>query len=176
LIRAERGFRATMRSISRSGPLQIVAEGESGKGLVVSGQVLDAKGRPAASAIVYAFQADAEGRYTREAAMDEPHARIFGYIRADEQGRFEIHTIHPGLYPEREDVDGPARFIPEHLHFEITLWDGSIHKFQLVFANSARMQHGYWRQWAHDNGNPMAAIQEVDGGSEICRFTVQLGP
>jgi hypothetical protein len=175
-IRSERVFRATMRSISRSGPLRIVSKEEPGKELVILCKVLDAKGHAAAAAVVYAFQADAEGRYTREAAMDEPHARIFGYVRADEQGRFEIHTIHPGLYPEREDVEGPARFIPEHVHFEITMWDGSIHNFQLVFANSTRMQHGYWRQWAHDNGNPVASIQKVDGGGELCRFTVQLRP
>ena len=175
-VRPERGFRSAMRSISRTGPLQMVAKDEPGTELVIRGQIKDAKGKPATSAIVYAFQADAEGRYTREEAMDEPHARIFGYARADEYGRFEIHTVHPGVYPEREDVDGPARFTPESVHFNITLWDGSVHDFLLVFANSPRMQHGYWRQWAQDNGNPMATIAKVEGGGEECHFTLQFAP
>jgi protocatechuate 3,4-dioxygenase beta subunit len=175
-VRADRGFRASMRSIPRQGVLRLVSEDEPGVPLTLRGEIRDSKGRPAAAAIIYTFQADAEGHYTREKAMDEPNARIFGYARANKRGRFTLRTIYPGLYPERSDVDGPARFIPEHIHIEATLWDGSIHKFQVVFEGSPRMRHEHWQRWARDNGHPVASVETQDDGSREAHFVIQLRP
>jgi len=166
-------FRRVMRSMAKTGRLLIAGPDEPGRRLVVRGRFLDPKGKPPAAAIVYVFQADASGQYTREDPMDEPNARIYGFLRTDESGRFELHTVHPGYYPEREDVEGPARFIPEHLHFEVTLYTGQIFRFQMVFEDSPRMSHPYWQQWAK-NGDHVVAQVRTQGELEQAFFEKQL--
>jgi protocatechuate 3,4-dioxygenase beta subunit len=80
-------------------PSDIVIAGtaERGDRFVVTGQVAS-MGRPIAHASIYAFHADADGFYTRDGLNSDEHARIFGTLRTDANGRFRYETIRPGGY------------------------------------------------------------------------------
>jgi protocatechuate 3,4-dioxygenase beta subunit len=87
---------------------KIVAAGEPGDPLVVAGQVIAPDGRtPAAGVTVYAYNTDAKGYYCENNAEYPP--RIYGWMKTDSEGRFELATIMPGRYPGMR--------IPSHVHF-----------------------------------------------------------
>ena len=61
---------------------------------------------------VYAYNTDAEGYYGVNRAEYPP--RIYGWMKTDAAGRFELRTIYPGRYPNMRT--------PAHIHFE--MWGG----------------------------------------------------
>lgn len=92
---------------------RIAAPGEPGEPLIVAGQVFAPDGRtPASGVTVYAYNTDAEGYYGANRTEYPP--RIYGWLKTDAAGRFELLTIHPGRYPNMR--------VPAHVHFE--LWGG----------------------------------------------------
>jgi protocatechuate 3,4-dioxygenase beta subunit len=42
---------------------------------------------------------------------DMRHARLFGYVKTDKDGKFELHTIKPSGYPQSDP--------PAHIHVHI---------------------------------------------------------
>jgi len=40
------------------------------------------------------------------------HARLFGYVKTDKDGKFELHTIKPSGYPQSD--------LPAHIHVHIS--------------------------------------------------------
>jgi protocatechuate 3,4-dioxygenase, beta subunit len=92
---------------------KIAQAGEPGERLAVSGQVFEPEGKtPAPGVTVYAYNTDAQGYYGENHKEYPP--RLFGWMKTDEKGRFELFTIRPGRYPEMH--------VPAHVHF--TLWGG----------------------------------------------------
>jgi protocatechuate 3,4-dioxygenase beta subunit len=90
---------------------EIAPDGEPGERLVVSGQVFAPDGRtPTPGVTVYAYNTDAQGYYGANRTEYPP--RLYGWMRTDDAGRFELHTIHPGSYPGMR--------VPRHVHF--CLW------------------------------------------------------
>ena len=88
----------------------IVPAGEPGDPLVVSGRVFAPDGaHPVASVIVYAYNTDKDGYYSPDGKVGHP--RLKGYMKTDAEGRFELHTIFPGRYPNMR--------IPAHIHFNL---------------------------------------------------------
>jgi protocatechuate 3,4-dioxygenase beta subunit len=87
----------------------IAGRGEPGEPLIVTGRALDG-GQPVAGVSIYAFHADAEGLYTRDGRNSDEHARLFGTLRTDAEGRYRYETIRPGGY------DGLAA----HVHHVVT--------------------------------------------------------
>lgn len=75
-------------------------DGAQGDPIVVRGRVLAADGAPVAGAEVFAYHADADGRYHDDAFR--------GTVRTDDQGRYAFRTTRPGGY-------GPA----PHVHFRV---------------------------------------------------------
>lgn len=82
--------------------LRVAPQEEPGTRLEIVGTVRGPDGRPVAGADLHVYQTDAQGRYTPECAMDEPHARLSGRVRTDEEGRFRLLTIRPGGYPKAD--------------------------------------------------------------------------
>ncbi|MGH7598080.1 MAG: hypothetical protein ACREOI_17145, partial [bacterium] len=77
----------TRRAVTVLAPLD-----EPGEPLIVSGMVRDVDGKPIIGALIYVFQADAKGYYAPARAMDEPNARLFGYMKTGADGRYEFRT------------------------------------------------------------------------------------
>jgi protocatechuate 3,4-dioxygenase beta subunit len=88
---------------------------EKGQKLVVRGTVFQPDGRtPAPNVILYYWQTDHEGLYSPGTGMDERvkrHGHIRGWVKTDENGKYELRTIRPAPYPN--DV------LPAHIHLSI---------------------------------------------------------
>jgi protocatechuate 3,4-dioxygenase beta subunit len=140
----------------------------------VSGVVRDDRGKPIAGAVLNVFQTDTNGHYTRAAVMDEPHARLFAFIRTGDDGRFEFTTIRPGAYPGRPDRQGEQWRIPAHVHFHVTAGGHPPSGFQMVFDDDSRMTP-YWREWAARGHHPIVAIVRSRDGVQraVCDITLR---
>jgi protocatechuate 3,4-dioxygenase beta subunit len=66
-----------------------------GARIVVTGTVVSTDCKPVAGALVDFWQADAAGVY------DNAGYRLRGHQFTDDQGRYRLETIVPGLYPGR---------------------------------------------------------------------------
>ncbi|MFC5950306.1 catechol 1,2-dioxygenase [Pseudonocardia lutea] len=96
---------------------------EKGTALVFSGQVRDTEGNPLPGAEIDIWQADEQGYYSGF-APHIPEGNLRAVVVADDQGRFEIHTIEPAPY--QIPTDGPTGKLlgaagwhpwrPAHLH------------------------------------------------------------
>jgi protocatechuate 3,4-dioxygenase beta subunit len=96
--------------VSATSKAVLVKKGEPGQPLRVRGVVYRPDGvTPAAGVILYAYQTDWKGRYIHIPTSRTP--RIKGWMRTDEQGRFEFLTIRPGPYPNRTEA--------AHIHFQL---------------------------------------------------------
>ncbi|MEO6725556.1 MAG: hypothetical protein ABIP14_09665 [Blastocatellia bacterium] len=92
--------------------IAITSKDEPGERLIVSGKVFGKDGRtPLTGASVYVYHTDAKGLYTPD-TNDNKNPRLRGYLRTDEQGRYEFATIKPGHYPNNT--------IPAHIHYVVT--------------------------------------------------------
>jgi protocatechuate 3,4-dioxygenase beta subunit len=87
----------------------LVAKDELGERLIVRGVIYRPDGTtPAADVILYVYQTDITGRYAQKRG-DPP--RLRGWMRTDENGRYEFLTIRPAPYPNRTE--------PAHIHTQI---------------------------------------------------------
>lgn len=144
---------------SRPSSITVPPAGEPGVALVVEGRVLTAGGAPAKGVDVYVYHTDARGYYSPE-GRDERNPRLRGWLRTDDQGRYQVRTIRPGPYPN----SGP----PAHIHYEVTA-PGGVQKFELVFEGDARMTDTIRRQAAAHGEYALCTPLADPSGSQQCR-------
>ena len=153
--------------------LTLVSAGEPGQRLVVHGRVVDDTGRPIVHAQLHVYQTDATGRYTRERPMDEPHARLSGWLRTDEEGRFELHTIRPGGYPKALRLGDRDRKIPAHIHIDLTALRCAPRKVQVVFADDPLLSDPYWQKWVKEQQQPAVSVTP-EGPAQAATLVLRL--
>jgi protocatechuate 3,4-dioxygenase beta subunit len=92
-----------------------------GERIVVSGQVLDDRGKPVAGALVEIWQANSCGRYIHKVdqhdAPVDPNFLGAGRVVTDNDGYYRFYTIKPGAYPWGNH---PNAWRPQHIHFSVT--------------------------------------------------------
>lgn len=98
----------------------LLEEGMPGTRLILVGYVLDQNCQPLANAWLDFWQADTNGEY------DNTGYRLRGHQFTDEQGRYYLETVLPGLYQSR-----PI----EHIHVKIQPAGGAEVTSQLYFPN-----------------------------------------
>jgi len=114
----ETSFRNLIEKYSNTGTISIVTDTIPGKKIKVIGTVKDTDGKPVAGALVYFYHTDSRGWYAADAPHvlqyegDIRHARLFGYIKTDKEGKFEIQTIKPAGYPKSD--------LPAHIHVHVS--------------------------------------------------------
>jgi protocatechuate 3,4-dioxygenase, beta subunit len=96
-------------------------EGEPlGERIIVSGRVLDDRGRPVPETLVEIWQANAAGRYAHSVdshpAPLDPNFTGAGRALTDANGFYSFTTIKPGAYPW-QNHDNAWR--PAHIHFSL---------------------------------------------------------
>ncbi len=100
--------------------MKIAADSEPGTRILITGIITDKNtGKPIPGVKIYAYQTDNNGYYSKngtETGSRKWHGRLHGWCVTDNEGRYEIHTIRPGRYPE-------GRF-PAHIHWAVKLPGG----------------------------------------------------
>ncbi len=98
---------------------------EPGERLIVSGRVFDSDGKtPLKGASIYVYHTDAKGVYT-PGTNDNRNPRLRGYLRTDDQGRYEYSTIKPAPYPTLQT--------PAHIHYVVTADNHRQKVFEILF-------------------------------------------
>ncbi len=95
----------------------LLDSGVTGQKLVLTGYVLTADCKPVAHALVDFWQANAQGQY------DNAGYSLRGHQFTDANGRYQLETIVPGLYPGRT----------EHIHVKVQAPNGPVLTTQLFF-------------------------------------------
>ncbi|WP_072801545.1 catechol 1,2-dioxygenase [Rhodococcoides yunnanense] len=101
-------------------------EGEHGTPLLFQGQVTDVSGNSIPGALVEIWHADADGFYS-QFAPGIPEWNLRGSVTADDEGRFQIHTLKPAPYQIPTDgacgklisAAGWHPWRPAHLHLKV---------------------------------------------------------
>ena len=107
-------FRKIIEKNARAEKLVIVTPDEPGLRTTIQGKITDLDSKPYANALVYMYQTSDKGWYADTAAhilssgSDMGHARLFGYVRTNNAGEFEMETIRPRGYPRSD--------LPAHIH------------------------------------------------------------
>jgi protocatechuate 3,4-dioxygenase beta subunit len=133
-------------------------QNEPGDRITIKGSVTGADGKPAGDVRIVVFQTDAQGYYapsdSKSKHMSEGDARLFGVLKTDRQGRFELNTIHPGSYPIKYE----GRLIPQHIHFNLYARGTPELKIQVAFDDDPAMEDPHWRHWAEQNQFPVVRL------------------
>lgn len=130
-------FRNLVKEHSSTDVLQISTADEPGKKIKVLGTITDKDGKPVAGTLVYLYQTDAKGWYSASSPHvggnegDMRHARLFGYVKTDANGKFELHTIKPSGYPQSD--------LPAHIHVHV--WADGYSSFvnEFLFDDDERL-------------------------------------
>ncbi len=130
-------FRDIIKAGSNTEVLMITTADEPGKKIKVLGTVTDSENKPVANALVYLYQTDARGWYSADAPHvggnegDMRHARLFGYVRTNDAGKFELQTIKPSGYPRSD--------LPAHIHVHV--WADGYRDFvnEFLFDDDERL-------------------------------------
>ena len=117
-VHPETGFREMIEKYCKAEPISIATDTIPGKKIKVISTVKDTDGKPVAGALVYLYHTDSRGWYAADAPHvlqyegDIRHARLFGYVKTDKEGRFELHTIKAAGYPKSD--------LPAHIHVHVS--------------------------------------------------------
>ena len=110
-------FRELIKGNCTTDILKITTSDEPGKKIRVLGTVTDKEGKPVSGVLIYLYQTDHRGWYAADAPHvltyegDMRHARLFGYVKTDTNGKFELHTVKPSGYPSSD--------LPAHIHVHV---------------------------------------------------------
>jgi protocatechuate 3,4-dioxygenase beta subunit len=144
--------------------LTLVNDSEPGQRLTIHGRVGGEGGKPVAGARLHVYQTDASGRYTPDKPMDEPHARLAGWLQTGKDGKFELHTIRPGGYPKAVRLGDRELKIPAHIHIDVTADGYAPRKVQVVFSDDPLLSDPYWQNWVRAQGHPVVTVSQSTGG------------
>ncbi len=120
------GRPATLTSRTRIAPV-----GEPGEPMTLEGTVRDARGKPVAGVIVYAYHTNAKGLYpskTPPRDAVERHGSLRAFAKTGSDGAYRFETIRPASYPN-------TRFA-QHVHMHV-VEPGRCHYFidDVVFTD-----------------------------------------
>jgi protocatechuate 3,4-dioxygenase beta subunit len=152
-------FRKLMRDFAQSSQATIVTPHELGVPMVVTGRVIDSSGRPVKGAMVYVYHTSGKGWYSDRAAHiaahegDRKYARLFGYLRTDDQGSFELSTIRPAGYPDAD--------LPAHIHVEVERPDKKLGSLvtEIQFDDDPRLT-AEWRRRSQQENFVIAKVKK----------------
>ncbi|MGD9890855.1 MAG: protocatechuate 3,4-dioxygenase subunit beta [Dehalococcoidia bacterium] len=91
-----------------------------GQRIIVTGQVLDDRGRPVPKTLLEIWQANAAGRYLHKQDQWpgplDPNFLGMGRCLTNEAGVYRFVTVRPGAYPWKNH---PNAWRPAHIHFSV---------------------------------------------------------
>lgn len=91
-----------------------------GERIIVTGQVLDDRGKPVPNALIEIWQANPAGRYMHKVdqhdAPLDPNFHGAGRVLTDKNGAYRFITLQPGAYPWQNHYNA---WRPRHIHFSV---------------------------------------------------------
>jgi len=142
---------------------------EKGQRLLVTGKVLKLDGiTPAPNVIVYYWQTDSEGNYSKGTGKSERHGHIRGWVKSDKQGEYSIYTIRPGNYPNTDMV--------AHIHLSIrepNIKD-EYYTDNLVFADDKKLTGTKRRKLKNRGGSGVLRVL-IDKEMQVAEHNIILG-
>ena len=151
----------------------IADPGEPGRRLLLTGTVYEPDGEtPADGVLLYVHHTNAKGLYpTRgdETGNGRRHGYLRGWVLSDSQGRYKVHTIKPGSYPDRAD--------PAHIHISVKepgreeYWIDSV-----WFAGDPKITPRIRERRTGRGGEATVTLQEDPDGTLVARKDVVLLP
>src|SRR6187549_190404 len=136
-VHPETSFRELIKKYCKAEIISIATDTIPGRKIKVIGTIKNAEGKPVSDALVYLYHTDARGCYAADAphvSMNEGdmrHARLFGYVKTDKDGKFELHTIKPSGYPQSD--------LPAHIHVHVTAEGYSSFVNEFLFDDDERL-------------------------------------
>ena len=136
-VHPETSFRKIIEKNCKAEPISIASDTIPGKKIKVIGTVKDNEGKPVAGALVYLYHTDARGWYAADAPHvlmnegDIRHARLFGYVKTDKTGQFELQTIKPSGYPKSD--------LPAHIHVHVSANGHHSYGTEFLFDDDERL-------------------------------------
>ena len=133
-------FREVIKKNAKAEEITIAAPNEPGVRIIVLGMVTNKSGKPLPNILIYFYHTSDKGWYSDTAVHilkyegDHRHARLFGYVKTDKQGKFKIYTIRPNGYPRSD--------LAAHIHIQMWKEDGTPLlgiAGELQFADDVRM-------------------------------------
>jgi protocatechuate 3,4-dioxygenase beta subunit len=89
----------------------IAGPDEPGDPMIISGTIFKKDGKtPAPDVILYIYHTDNKGLYSPAPKQTQAkrHGHLRGWVKADENGKYEFKTIRPASYPNSRN--------PQHIH------------------------------------------------------------
>lgn len=89
----------------------LVDDAEPGDPLIIRGVIYQSDRKtPASGVILYVYQTDSKGLYSKGKNQTQAvrHGHIRGWVKTNSKGEYEIKTIRPASYPNRNN--------PQHIH------------------------------------------------------------
>ena len=136
-LHSETAFRELIEKYCKAETISIATDTIPGKKIKVIGAVKDTEGKPVVNALVYLYHTDSRGWYAANSPHvnmkegDMRHARLFGYVRTNKDGKFELHTIKPSGYPQSD--------LPAHIHVHVTAEGYSNFVNEFLFDDDERL-------------------------------------
>jgi len=136
-VHSETAFRQLIEKYCKAETISIATDTIPGKKIKVIGAVKDTEGKPVVNALVYLYHTDSRGWYAANSPHvnmnegDMRHARLFGYVRTNKDGKFELHTIKPSGYPQSD--------LPAHIHVHVTAEGYSSFVNEFLFDDDERL-------------------------------------
>lgn len=145
--------------------------GEPGEKLIISGTIYQHDGKtPATGIILYIYQTDATGLYTRATNQRTGlrHGHLRGWMQTDAQGRYQFTTIRPAAYPKET--------IPQHIHPIIKEPDLTLYWIDDFVFDDDPLLTGKERS-RHENrgGNGILHLRKDSSGTWIGKRDIVLG-
>jgi protocatechuate 3,4-dioxygenase beta subunit len=163
-------FREMVKKYSSAEILNIVTSDEPGKKIKIVATVRDKDGNPVPNAMVYLYQTDYRGWYSADAPHvlmnegDFRHARLFGYVKTDKQGKIELHTVKPAGYPQSD--------LPAHIHVHVTAAGYRDFGTEFLFQDDERLKGEILNRAVIDGG--MIAKPETAESPFVQKFSYEI--
>ena len=143
--------------------------------ITIGGRVLDGAGQPVPDALVETWQAAPDGSFAHPGdprGGGDPHFRGFGRSATDDQGRYHIVTLRPGVFPAR---DGGT----EAPHLDVTvlargLLDRVVTRIYFADEQAANAADPVLATVAPDRRGTLLATPEPGGPPGRFRFDIRL--
>ena len=126
-----------------------------------------ATGKPLPGTLMQLFHTDASGEYRpgMTAGGGAGNPRLFGYLRADTEGRFTVDTIMPERYPNSS--------VPRHVHYHVWAKNHPLLKSECFFDSDPNLTERT-RKSAPSRNFPIVKLERDEDLRQVGKLTVRV--